>query len=41
VTQPRQVAQVLDMARAQKRHYALLLVRQQDGLKWIPLDIQH
>jgi serine protease Do len=41
VMEPEQVLQALDSVRAQKRHYALLLVRQQDGLKWVPLDLQH
>jgi len=41
VTGPDDVKKVLDTARMQKRHYALLLVRGQDGVKWVPLDLQH
>jgi serine protease Do len=41
VSQPDEVVKDLDAARAGKRHYALLLVRGQDGLKWVPLDLLH
>jgi serine protease Do len=40
VLQPDDVIKALDAARVQKRHYALLLVRGQDGVKWVPLDLQ-
>ena len=41
VTQPDDLKRVLDAARLQKKHYALLLVRAADGVKWVPLDLQH
>jgi serine protease Do len=41
VGEPDEVVKLLDAARLQKRHYALLLVRGQDGIKWVPLDLQH
>jgi serine protease Do len=38
---PEDVKKILDGERMQKRHYALLLVRGSDGVKWVPLDLQH
>jgi serine protease Do len=40
VTQPDEVKKALDAVRQEKRHYALLLVRAPDGVKWVPIDLQ-